>query len=263
MLNARFTGISSGELLEEFDKGLVVFLNLDTLMKMQHSEPYARLCQQADFVMADGQIVVLASKMLGTPLRCKVSGSDFFGEFCEHYCNETSVGVFLLGAGPGVADRARERINERIGREIVVGSHSPSYGFERNSAECQEIVDKINSSGATVLAVGLGAPKQELWIAQYRDRLPNITHFLPVGATLDFEAGVIPRAPAWMSASGMEWLFRLVHEPRRLWRRYLLEGPAVLALIVSQRLGLYQDPFDGGSVPAVSTDPCQEVAVHA
>ena len=250
ILNTRLTPVSAEDLLERFAAGLVVFLNVDTLMKLQRSEDYARVCRQADFVMADGKILVLASRFLGTPVRHKVSGSDFLGAFCAHHRDDQDVRVFLLGAGPGVADRARERINARVGREVVVGAYSPSFGFERDPDECAAIVDLVNRSGATVLAVGVGAPKQELWIDRHRAAMPGVTRFLPVGATLDFEAGNIPRAPAWMSDSGLEWLYRLAHEPRRLWRRYLVEGPAVLRLIALQRAGRYRDPF---ASPAPST----------
>lgn len=258
MLNARLTRVSTEELLAGYGEGLVVFLNVDTLMKLQRSEAYARVCRGADFVMADGKILVLASRFLGTPVEHKVSGSDFLGAFCAHHRDDPSVRVFLLGAGPGVAARAQERINARLGRQVVVGAHSPSYGFERDPAECADIVRLVNASGATVLAVGLGAPKQELWIAEHRALMPGVTRFLPVGATLDFEAGAVPRAPAWMSNSGLEWLYRLAHEPRRLWRRYLVEGPAVLRLIAQQKAGRYQDPF--ASAPDDSTETMTHTA---
>lgn len=249
ILNASLTSVSAEELLARFRQGLVVFLNVDTLMKLQRSESYASVCRGADYVMADGKILVLASRFLGTPVETKVSGSDFLGAFCAHHRDDPDVKVFLLGAGPGVAARARERLNARLGREVVVGAHSPSYGFENDPAECAEIVELVNRSGATALAVGVGAPKQELWIAAHRARMPQVRMFLPVGATLDFEAGNVPRAPAWMSDGGLEWLFRLVHEPRRLWRRYLVEGPAVLSLIARQRAGRYRDPFPAADQP--------------
>jgi UDP-N-acetyl-D-mannosaminuronic acid transferase (WecB/TagA/CpsF family) len=96
------------------------------------------------------------------------------------------------------------------------------------------------------LAVGVGAPKQEIWIARHRHRMPRVTRFLAIGATIDFEAGTVKRAPKWMSRAGIEWLYRLMSEPRRLYRRYLIEGPPFFWLLLKQRLGLYRDPFRFG-----------------
>ena len=98
-------------------------------------------------------------------------------------------------------------------------------------------------TGATVLAVGDGAPKQEKWICKYKDRMPNVRIFLAIGATIDFEAGNVSRAPKWMSDTGLEWLYRLVMEPNRLWRRYLLEDPLFFWLVLKQKLNLYAAPI--------------------
>lgn len=106
-----------------------------------------------------------------------------------------------------------------------------------------EIVETINKSGATVLAIGVGAPKQEKWICRYKDKLPNIKIFLAVGATIDFEAGQKKRSPKWVSEIGLEWLHRLLSEPKRLWKRYLLDDSLFFWLILKQKLHLYQFPF--------------------
>jgi len=149
----------------------------------------------------------------------------------------------LLGSGEGVAKKAKERINQKVGREIVVGAYSPSFGFEKNESECQKIVDLIEESGATVLAIGVGCPKQEKWIFKYKDQLKNIKIFLAIGATIDFEAGAKPRAPKPVSQLGLEWLYRLLSEPRRLWKRYLVDDLPFFWLLIQQKLNLYQDPF--------------------
>ena len=243
ILNATVGNTSFADLLDRFRAGLAVFLNVDCLMKLQKDADYAAICRNAEYVIADGQIVVGASRFLGTPIREKVSGSDFLGAFCAFHRHDPDVKVFLLGSGPGIAERARARINARIGREIVVAAHSPSYGFENDPAECAGIVDRINDSGATVLVVGVGAPKQEKWIARHRHQLRGVTMFLAVGATIDFEAGAVRRSPAWISRAGLEWLFRLCLEPRRLWRRYLVEGPPFFWLLLKQRAGRYEDPL--------------------
>src|ERR1700690_3535542 len=112
----------------------------------------------------------------------------------------------------------------------------------------------INDSGATALVVGVGAPKQEIWIARHRNRMPAVKWFMAMGATIDFEAGTLKRAPRWMSQSGLEWLYRLSQEPRRLSRRYLIECPPFFWLLAKQYLGIYRDPHqaypsDGGRCP--------------
>lgn len=243
VLNARLLPVTLPELLEQFTHGLVVFHNLDTLGKLQRVEEFANVCHGAEFSVADGKMVVYAARFLGHPVPAKISGADFLGAFCERHGDDPEVRVFLLGAGPGVAAKAARHINTRIGRDIVVDVHSPSFGFEADAAECDEIVQRVNRSGATVLVVGAGAPKQELWIARHRHLMPTVSRFMAVGATLDFEAGAVPRAPHWMSEHGLEWLFRLGHEPRRLWRRYLWECPQVLGLVMRDRVGSYENPF--------------------
>lgn len=243
-MNAKLRNVSFTELLDQYSTGLLVGLNVDTFMKLQKDAEYASICASAEYVVADGQMVMYASRLLGTPLREKISGSDFLGAFCERHREDPQVRVFLLGAGPGVAAEARSRINRRLGRDIVVAAHSPSFGFEKVPDECAEIVGMINDSEATVLVVGVGAPKQEKWIARHRSRLPQVRQFLALGATIDFEAGSLKRAPAWMGRVGLEWLYRLLQEPRRLWRRYLIEGPPFFWLLLRQRLGRYEDPFN-------------------
>ena len=126
---------------------------------------------------------------------------------------------------------------------MVIAAHSPSIGFENKEDECEEIVELINTSGATVLAIGVGSPKQEMWIAKYKKQLKNIKIFLAVGATIDFEAGNVERSPRWMSEIGFEWLYRLLKEPRRLWKRYLLDAVPFVLLIFKQRLLLYKNPW--------------------
>jgi exopolysaccharide biosynthesis WecB/TagA/CpsF family protein len=245
LLNASIHKLTFEQLLEQFSSGLIVFLNVDTMMKMQKDSEYAEVCREAEFVIADGQFLLYSARFLGAALPGKVSGSDFLGAFCERHRADETVKVFLLGAGPGVADKAMNRINDRVGRAVVIGAISPSYGFEHKPDECADIVAQINASGATVLAVGVGAPKQEKWIAKHRSQMPKVTRYLAVGATIDFEAGALRRAPRWMSDNGLEWFFRLSMEPRRLYRRYLIEGPPFFWLVLRQKLGYYQDPTRG------------------
>jgi exopolysaccharide biosynthesis WecB/TagA/CpsF family protein len=180
----------------------------------------------------------MASRFLNDPLPECIPGSDFFGEYCQYHREHPEITVFLLGAMPGVAEQAMHRLNARLGRNMVVAAHSPSFGFEKNPAECESIIAMVNASKATVLAVGVGAPKQEKWIMQWRQQMPAVRVFMGIGATIDFEAGNIPRAPVWMNRVGLEWAFRLLREPKRLWRRYMVDDLPFFWLLLKQKLGL-------------------------
>lgn len=240
ILSVSIDNFSMSEMLERLKFGGVVFTpNVDHLIKLQKDKDFYRIYNTADYRVCDSQLLILAAKFLGQPLREKISGSDLFPAFYWYYRHDKSVKIFLLGGPQGVADLARRNINNKVGRELVIDSYSPPFGFEKDEKECQKIVDLINQSGATVLAVGLGAPKQEKWIYQYKEQLDNINTFFAIGATIEFEAGHRQRAPKWMSMAGLEWLFRLLSEPKRLWRRYLVEDIPFFVLILRQKLNFY------------------------
>jgi exopolysaccharide biosynthesis WecB/TagA/CpsF family protein len=161
--------------------------------------------------------------------------------YWRKHANNPDVTIFLLGAKPGVAQKARERINRLAGRDIVVGAHGPSFGFLDNEAECSEAIEMINRSGATCLIVGLGAPKQEIWIHRHRSRMPRVKVLMGVGATIDYEAEAVTRAPAWMRHNGLEWVYRVMTEPGRYALRYA-RNTEFLWLAVLDRFGLYHPP---------------------
>lgn len=244
LLNVSIDNLSTRELLDKLKTGGIVFTpNVDHLMKLQKDEEFYEAYSKATYKVCDSQILIYASRFLGTQLKEKISGSDLFPAFYNYYGKDPNVKIFLLGAAEGVAKTAQANINQQVGRNIVIEAYSPSFGFEENHDECMEIIERINNSGATVLAIGVGAPKQEKWIIKYKDKLPNIKVFLAIGATLDFEAGNKPRSPKWMSEVGLEWLYRLASEPQRLWKRYLVEGMPFFWLILKQRLKSYKVPF--------------------
>lgn len=246
LLNIEIHNLTLIELLEKLRLGGTVFTpNVDHLIKLQKDYEFYQAYQGADYKTCDSKLIYYASYFLGAPVREKISGSDLFPAFYTYYRNDPSVKIFLLGAAPGIAELARQRINAKVGREMVVGAHSPSFGFERDEAECAAIVDLINRSGATVLAVGVGAPKQETWIMRYRDWMPQVTTFLAIGATIDFEAGTVQRSPKWMSEVGLEWLFRILCEPKRLWKRYLVHDLPFFWYVLQQRLNRYRNPWAG------------------
>jgi len=248
LLNIQINNVRLRDALAEINEGVIVTPNVDHLVKTQRDREFYEIYQMADYVLCDSKLVQAASGFMGTPIIEKISGSDFFPAFYSYHKDNPDVRIFLLGAKPGVAKSAAEIINAKIGRDIVVDTYSPPIGFENDDKECATILDRINGTNATVLAVGLGTPKGEKWIAAHKAALPGVKLFMSIGATIDFEAGNIKRAPKWVSDSGLEWLYRLVREPGRLWKRYLLDDLPFFWLIFKQKIGLYSDPFAKESV---------------
>ena len=242
ILNVEIDNITQEELLAQLKKGVLVTPNVDDIMKHQRDEEFHRYASQAEFCICDSKIVLLASKFLGKPLKEAIPGSGFFPEYCEYHKDDDTK-IFLLGAKEGVGEKAKRRINQRIGREIVVGSYSPPFGFEKDEKECEHIVEILSKSSANVVLVGLGNPKQTKWIYKYKDRLSNIDVFLALGATIDFEAGNVKRAPKLVQKLALEWLYRLYKEPKRMYRRYLIEDMPFFWLLLKQKCGIYKNPY--------------------
>ena len=236
ILNTLIDNISISDLLNDLDSGVVFTPNVDHLIKLEKDYKFREVYTIADYKICDSQILLYAAKFLGTPIKEKISGSDFFPAFYNYHKNHQQIKIFLLGAQPGVAIQAQAQINAKVGRNMVVDAYSPPLDFENDAAEQEQIIRKINSSGATVLAVGLGAPKQENWISKYKHKLPKIKIFLAIGATIDFEAGNKKRSPKLVSKLGLEWLHRLISEPKRLWKRYLFDDLPFLWLIFKEKM---------------------------
>ncbi|WP_017314654.1 WecB/TagA/CpsF family glycosyltransferase [Mastigocladopsis repens] len=239
ILNLEIDNLSKAEFLEKLQSGVVFTPNVDHLIKLQKDPEFLQAYSISDYKVCDSQILVHASKFLGTPIKEKISGSDLFPAFYNYHRHNEDIKIFLLGAGQGVASKAQNEINRKTGRSIVIASYSPPFGFDKDEQECQNIVRMINNSGATVLVIGVGAPKQEKWIYKYKAMLPQIRIFMALGATIDFEAGNVKRSPKWMSEVGLEWLFRMLCEPKRLWKRYLVDDIPFFILILKQKLNLY------------------------
>lgn len=243
ILNVRIDNLSAQELLETLDKGVLVTPNIDDIMKHQKDEEFHEMASKAEFSICDSRVLLLMSRILRTPLKEAIPGSSFFPMYCDYHAKDSNIKIFLLGAKEGVGKVAQKNINARIGREIVVGTYSPPFGFEKDEVECNHIVDILQHSEANVVLVGLGNPKQTKWIYKYKDRLPNIDLFMALGATIDFEAGNIKRAPAIFQKLALEWLYRFLKEPKRLFKRYFVDDMQFFFYFAKQLLGLYKNPF--------------------
>lgn len=227
--------------MQRLESGVLFTLNPDHCYHLQRNADFYTAYRKADFITSDSKYVYWSLGWIGRHIQEKVCGSDFVPAFCKHHAADPEVKIFLLGAGPGIAQKALERINARTGRAMVVGAHGPSMKFVDDPQEIADVAQVINASGATVLIVGLGAPKQEIWIDRYRSAMPKVKIFMGVGATIDYEADAVVRAPRWMRRNGLEWAYRMATQPKRYWRRYLRDTE-FFWLVLLDRLGLYRAP---------------------
>jgi N-acetylglucosaminyldiphosphoundecaprenol N-acetyl-beta-D-mannosaminyltransferase len=215
----------------------VVTPNVDHAVLLQENEGLQAAYSDAHMILADGHPIVWASRLLRKPLPERVPGSELVPKvFTRFNSGGDSLKVFLLGAGPGVAERAAENMKEEWPRVHTVGIYSPPMGFEKDENETQIILDKIAECAPDVVVVGLGAPKQEIWVHQNYDRMLCKAAFC-VGATIDFLAGEKKRAPVWMQKVGVEWLHRMLSEPKRLVKRYAKDAWVFPQLVVRQMFG--------------------------
>jgi N-acetylglucosaminyldiphosphoundecaprenol N-acetyl-beta-D-mannosaminyltransferase len=214
----------------------VVTPNVDHVVMLQHHAGLQAAYRDAGMVLVDGAPVLWASRLLrphggGFPER--VAGSDLVPALFQATTTDSPLTTYLLGAAPGVAERAAANIRQRWPAVQVVGTYSPPIGFDRDEAENESIFGRLAAARPDVLIVGLGAPKQELWVHKHRERL-NAKVALCVGATIDFLAGERSRAPVWMRDAGLEWLYRVATEPRRLASRYAKDAIAFPRIVARE-----------------------------
>jgi N-acetylglucosaminyldiphosphoundecaprenol N-acetyl-beta-D-mannosaminyltransferase len=243
ILNTEVQNINCYELLENLHEGILITPNLDHLIKLQKDNEFYEAYKHAEWVVCDSKILYIFSKLLKNSIKEAIPGSSFFTSYYIYHKDDKNCKIFLLGAKEGIAAKAMERINKKVGRCIVVGAHSPSFGFEKYEDECEKLICIVNESGANVLLVGVGAPKQEKWIMKYRDRMLNVKLFMALGATIDFEAGNVKRAPKFFQKYALEWLYRFLMEPKRLFRRYFVHDIQFFYYFAKQLFGIYHDPF--------------------
>jgi N-acetylglucosaminyldiphosphoundecaprenol N-acetyl-beta-D-mannosaminyltransferase len=202
----------------------VVTPNVDHVVRLESDPAFRQAYAGASLVLADGMPLVWASRVLGRPLKARVTGADLLPQTCA-MAAQSGRSLFLLGGASGVPEAAGRNLQARYPGLRIAGAYSPPMGFERDPAENRRIAERVNRARPDILAIGLGAPKQELWIAAHRRSL-DFGVALCVGAALDFAAGTLARAPRWMREGGLEWAWRLAREPRRLWKRYLVDDMA-------------------------------------
>lgn len=214
----------------------VVTPNVHLTLLQKHNPAFRRILNSSSLCLVDGKPIYWASRWFNVDLPEVVTGSDLVPAiFSTHQATGGNqiLKVYLLGAGEGVARRAAEKIMTQHPSVRVSGVYSPPFGFENNPDECRKICENIRASEASLLIIGLGAPKQELWANKHLEHT-GVKVAICAGATIDFMAGEKSRAPVWMRKTGLEWLFRMLSEPKRLLKRYAQDGLALPGLFWSE-----------------------------
>jgi N-acetylglucosaminyldiphosphoundecaprenol N-acetyl-beta-D-mannosaminyltransferase len=208
--------------LSEGRGGWVITPNLDILRRLHVDTGFRKLCGPASLRLADGMPLVWASRLKGTPVPERVAGSDLIWSLCERAAGDGR-SVFLLGGNPGTAEAAGKRMSARYPGLRIAGTECPPVGFDADESYLESMCRRVTESHPDIVFVALGSPKQESLIVRLRQSMPS-TWFLGIGVTFSFVAGELKRAPVWLQHVGLEWAHRLAQEPRRLGRRYLLNG---------------------------------------
>lgn len=201
----------------------------------QHDLSFKEVLNAADLIVPDGMPLVWLARIQGFPLQRRVYGPELMITFCEQYSGK-DYRHFLYGGDVGVAEKLASVLCGRFPGLVIAGVYSPPFR-PLTEAEDMQITKHLNESRIDVLWVGLGTPLQEKWMHEHRDRL-QVPVLIGVGAAFDLHTGRKKQAPEWMRENGLEWLFRLVQEPRRLWRRYLIYGSEFALKVILEQLGL-------------------------
>lgn len=239
-LNTYIDSLTMAEALEQIDKliakrdcSYVVTPNLDHIVTMESDKEFAEIYKNADLILADGKPLIWISKLTKNPIKEKISGSDLFPKICAMAAKK-GYSIFILGAAEGVANKASENLKKKNPGLKIVGTYSPSIGFEKDYKELEKIAVLVKSVHPDIIAVSLGSPKGEKFIYKHLKEY-GVPLGISIGATIDFEAGNVKRAPKWMSNHGFEWLFRITQDPKRLIKRYWNDAIKIIPIIIKYK----------------------------
>jgi len=209
-------------------------LNPHSLVEARNDPVFQKALAGADILLPDGAGIVVAAKMLGLDLRERVAGSDFFSELSRQAEKRGGLRYFFVGSTNEVLEKITSRLKNDFPNIVVCGAYSPPYKEAFDNNDNKEIIDRVNRAKPDVLWVGMTAPKQEKWIYNNRDRL-EVPLIAAIGAVFDFYAGTKKRAPEWVCRIGLEWLPRLLREPKRLFKRNFVSSPLFLMLVLQEK----------------------------
>ncbi len=240
LLNTYINNLTMPETIDKIEKMIssknksyVVAVNVDVIMKIENDPYLKEIVDNADMVLVDGKPLVWISKMYGRPLKAKISGSDLVPLLCD-VAAQKGYPIFIIGGKDGIAEQAQKRLESKLPNIKIVGTYAPPMGFEKDEEELNKINSMISKAKPDLLIACFGCPKQEKWIYE------NINKYdakvsICAGATVDFLAGNVKRAPRWMSEHGLEWFYRFLQEPKRMFKRYFVDDVKILKLINKYR----------------------------
>lgn len=221
------------KMVKEGGKHYVVAINVDVVIKIEEDTYLKAITDNADLVLVDGQPLVWISKLHRNPVKAKISGSDLVPILCKTAAEKNRT-IFIIGGKDGVAEKAKEKLKKQYPEIKIVGTYAPPLGFERDNIELEKINNLINATHPDLLIACFGCPKQEKWIYEnYQKYDAKVS--ICAGATVDFLAGSINRAPRWMSEHGLEWFYRFLQEPKRMFKRYFVDDIKILKLMKKYR----------------------------
>ncbi|MEM9567426.1 MAG: WecB/TagA/CpsF family glycosyltransferase [Cyanobacteria bacterium P01_E01_bin.34] len=225
----------------------VIAANVHVLTTARWEAEYRDVLHNAKLVTPDGMPLVWALRLLGFPHQQRVYGPDLMLELCDRLSTASDLSVYLYGGTPATLQRLQSNLLQKYPDLAIAGSYSPPFR-QLSPAEEQADIERIHQTGAQIVLVALGCPKQEYWMARQQGTLQAVA--IGVGAAFAFHSGTVRQAPRWMMRWGLEWLFRLWVEPRRLWKRYAINNPAFVALFVWQyvRYRLNGHPRSQGNI---------------
>ena len=217
------------QMIKTNKKSYVVAINVDVVMKIEKDSYLKKVVDNADMVLVDGKPLVWISKLHGKPLKAKISGSDLVPLLCE-VAAEKGYKIFIIGGKNGIAEQAKIKLENRLPKIKIVGAYAPPFGFEKNESELNKINRMISEAHPDLLIACFGCPKQEKWIYENIEKY-DAKVSVCAGATVDFLAGNVKRAPRWMSEHGLEWFYRFTQEPKRMFKRYFVDDTQIVKLI--------------------------------
>lgn len=221
------------QLVQEKKRSYVVAINVDVVMKIEEDKYLKEITDNADMVLVDGKPLIWVSNWHKKPVKEKISGSDLVPNICE-VAAKKGYSIFFIGGKDGIAEQAKKNLEEKLPDINIVGTYAPPFGFEKDQKELDKINNMITEAKPDLLIVCFGCPKQEKFIYEnYQKYGPTVS--ICAGATIDFLAGNVKRAPKWMSDHGLEWLYRFSQEPKRLFKRYFVDDVKILGLVWKYR----------------------------
>ena len=236
MLNIYVNNVDMNEAIRAIDamiaankRSYIVAINVDVVMKIEKDSYLKEITDNADMVLVDGKPLIWISKWYKKPIKAKISGSDLVPLLCKH-SSQKGYTIFIIGGKDGVAEQARKKLEKKLPEIKIVGTYAPPFDFHKEPRELNRINEMISRVHPDILIVCFGCPKQEKWIYENYQKY-NAKVSVCAGATVDFLSGNVKRAPRWMSDHGLEWFYRFIQEPRRMFKRYFIDDIKIVKLI--------------------------------